>query len=56
MIQVEELEGRFADCDWHMPQSDVLHFLESAHAKSAYTGLEAEIASLIEQAQTAVED
>lgn len=42
------LEGRFDNCDWHMAPGEVLRFLKSAHAKSAYTGLEEEIAGLIE--------
>ena len=47
-----ELEGRFADCDWHRAPGEIAGFLRSAHAKSAYTGLEEEIAALAEQAES----
>jgi hypothetical protein len=47
--------GKFDQCDWHYDSTEILRFLESAHAKSAYTGLEGEIAGLIEQAQGAAE-
>lgn len=46
-----ELEGRYSDCHWHRAPGEMAAFLHSAHAKSAYTGLEEEIAGLIEQAE-----
>lgn len=45
------LEGRYTYCPWHTAPDEALDFLRSAHAKSAYTGLEDELANLIEQAQ-----
>jgi hypothetical protein len=50
-IGKDELAGKFEDCDWHREPGELQRFLESAHAKSAYTGLEEEIAGLIEQAE-----
>lgn len=46
-----ELEGRFAGCDWHRNAGETLRFLQGAYAKSAYTGLEEEIAELIQRAK-----
>ena len=43
--------GKFDQCDWHYDPQEIVSFLESAHAKSAFTGLEAEIAGLLAQAR-----
>jgi len=45
------LEGRFADCAVRREMREIADFLASAQAKAAYTGLEEEIAELLEQAQ-----
>lgn len=47
------LEGRYDACRWHTAPDDALRFLRGAEAKSAYTGLEDEIAGLIEQIEGA---
>lgn len=48
-----QLEGRYESCDWHTPPGEMLTFLESAHAASAYTGLEEELVGLVAQAKAA---
>jgi|GEM_PF-1956333 len=50
-IAKAELEGRFEACPGHRSPGEMQAFLERAYEKSAYTGLEEEIAGLIEQAR-----
>jgi hypothetical protein len=50
-IAKDIMSGKFEQCDWHYDEGEILRFLESAHAKSAFTGLEGEIQALIDEAR-----